>query len=586
MKKIFILLCLCLCITLPEAQAVSITTMRVGLYYGSSQLTSANLANINGSGYRFGYYSDKTNFVQLGQTTETAITMVIGNTVYLSGNDFSTSGTGTALGAYHALHSTGYSNFDAANAVASTLNAGFVAWIDGVYQVRSGSFTSSAEATTHANAIGGSVVGTSGYSINMVKTGTTELIFQFDGGSSRSLAVEQDVTGHADPQVWFKNIQYRGGFQYERVSQGNMVVSNVIDLDSYVKGVVPYEMSGSWPLEALKAQAVCARTYGVLQAQAVRHSSENFDICNTACCQVYYGNGGPNISNPSDTSDQAVEETSGMYLWYGNTLAGTYYSSSHGGASESVTNVWGTAQSSYPYLCGVIDPYEQLANSINSRSSWSVSFTKAELTTMLNSKGYGSGSSVSALETVFSATGNVKDLIVHWDNGKTNTFGPSELRYSSWFNLPSIHFVINETLPSISESGGNVSSSTSYRYYVNETEPLTTLEGLYAIGGDGLSSLIPSTAYVITGSGTVTSLTESNLGDTSVSGDSGAGSYNSTLLTGSRKVSADNYQFNGSGWGHNIGMSQFGAYAMAYYKGFSYDYILEFYFPDTHVGTV
>lgn len=591
MKKILFALCLsaCLGMMIPSAFAtVNIDTMRVGLYYDDTRLTSANLANINGSGYRFGYYTNKTTFVPLGQTAETSVTMVIGNNVYLVGTNFSTdSSSGTALGCYHALHSSGYASYDAAKAVASGLSSGFVAWIEGDFQVRSGAFTTSAQASTHANAVGGSntVVGTSGYSINMVKTGTTELIFQFDGGSSKAFGVEQDITGHSDPQVWFKNIQYRGGFQYQRVSQGNMVVSNVIDLDSYVKGVVPYEMSGSWPLEALKSQAVCARTYGVLQAQAVRHSSENFDICNTACCQVYYGNGGPNINNPTTTSDQAVEETKGMYLWHGNSLAGTYYSSSHGGASESVTNVWGSSLSTYPYLCGVIDPYEQLASSINGRSSWSVTYTKAELTTMLQGKGFGVGSEIASLETVYSATGNAISLIIHWSNGKTNSLTTSEMRYSSWLNLPSIHFIINETLPAVVETGSGGSSGTSARYQINESIDLTTLEGLYTLGVSGISAVLPSQTYVISGSGTVSALTENDLMESTVTTGSLGGAYASNLLSGSRTVTGETFVFNGSGWGHNLGMSQFGAYAMAQYKNFTYIDILEFYFPTTQVKT-
>lgn len=70
-----------------------------------------------------------------------------------------------------------------------------------------------------------------------------------------------------------------------------------MDIDDYVKGVLPYEMSPSWPLEALKAQAVCARTYALLQTK--HYKSYKFDVCNTTDCQVYQG---ANLA--SDLTDQ------------------------------------------------------------------------------------------------------------------------------------------------------------------------------------------------------------------------------------------------------------------------------------------
>ncbi len=569
-----------LCFLLPHAQAntVSIDTVRIGLYYGDNQMTSANLTNETGTGYRFGYYNNKTDFVPLAYSHETSITMVITQNLYLSGSSFTTEYTETHLGSYHALHSTGYDGFDQAQTVADTLTHGFVAWVNGEYQVRSGHYFTQTDAATHAAAVGGlsQVVGTSGYGINIVKTGTTQLLFQFDGGASKVLAVEQDLTGHSDPQVWFRNILYRGAFQYQRVTQGNMVVSNVLPLETYLKGVVPYEMSGSWNVEALKAQAVSARTYAVRQATQVNHSSENFDLCNSAHCQVYYGNGGPNINSPTANSDQAVEETTGMFLWYGSSLAGTFYSSSHGGASEAVSNVWSSSsQSTYPYLCGVIDPYEQLADSLNSRSDWTVSFTKTELNEMLQFNGMGIDTSVSKLETVFSDTGNVIKLIIHWENGKTNSVGPSELRYSNWFGLPSIHFIINETLPSVVQG----SSSNGYLYNINGTVPVTSFQGLYGIDGDGNHYALEDTPHIITGTGEVATVEELYT-DT---GEASGGSYSNNLLEGSHFSQGDVFHFNGSGWGHNIGMSQFGAYAMATYLGMSYIDILEFYYPGTNV---
>jgi stage II sporulation protein D len=104
-------------------------------------------------------------------------------------------------------------------------------------------------------------------------------------------------------------------------------------------------MSPSWPLEALKAQAVCARTY-VMASR--KHSG--FDVCTTECCQVYQG-----IGRANATTDMAVDQTAGQYMTYNGELCVAYYSSSDGGATENSENVWNEA---IGYLRGVVDPYE------------------------------------------------------------------------------------------------------------------------------------------------------------------------------------------------------------------------------------
>ena len=92
-------------------------------------------------------------------------------------------------------------------------------------------------------------------------------------------------------RTWFKGYRYYGGFRYERIGGGDLTVVNILDLETYIKGVVPYEMSSSWPLEALKVQAVCARSYAYINIHSGKHTSYHFDVCNTTDCQAYYGRG-------------------------------------------------------------------------------------------------------------------------------------------------------------------------------------------------------------------------------------------------------------------------------------------------------
>ena len=539
-------------------------TLRVGLAYGSNALVSANLENNTGygSGYRFGYYDSDLDFVELGRTSSsvTKLTMVKAQNIWVSGTGYSTSDNGGELiGCYHVQMPGSYNSYNAAYSKALDYSDGFVAWIDGAYQVRVGAYETKAEAESRASSLGGTVVGTGSYAVNVTQTGKAKILFQFDGGSSTALGIMPDVTGAGETRTWFKGYRYPGGFRYERVNGGNLTVVNIVDMEDYLIGVVPYEMSDSWPLEALKAQAVCARSYAYNSLN--HHSSYHFDICNGTDCQVYYGYGGGSTYNAN--AARAVEETSGVYAKYNGKVIETFYSASHGGASESVYNVWGSSLSTYPYLCGVKDPYEADTASMNPYSSWTVSYTTSTLTQRLQSKGYGTGTSVASLDLTYSDLGNVIAVKVNYANGQSNTFKPTNMR--STFGISSIRFQVNS---SGSGSGGTPDGSLP----VNGSGSLPERDSYYVISGSGtVGKTDREDLYAISGSGSVDSVTSSSGGGSSVT------EGNVVHVTGS------SYVFEGSGNGHQIGMSQWGAYAMAK-RGFTYDEIITFYFPGTTVG--
>ena len=340
--------------------------LRVGLTHASGALPAANLENNTGygAGYRFGYFDSSLSFVELARTdsSQTRISMLKSQNLWYGGSGYETTSNGGPLvGCYHIQVPGVYYNYADARNDAEIFN-GFVAWIDGTYQVRVGSYASSqsAQSALAGMSFNGAVVGTSSYGITVVATGTNRILFQFDGGAGQHFGVMPDVTGAPAPRTWFAGYKYEGGFQYRRMSGGDVTVINVISLDDYTRGVAPYEMGRSWPLEALKAQATCARTYARIQLEVHKHNSKGYDICNTDDCQVYYGMGSNRSDwGPTEVSNQACAETAGMYIWYQGKLAETYYSSSHGGASEEIANVWTNNKAGdFPYLCGVIDPYE------------------------------------------------------------------------------------------------------------------------------------------------------------------------------------------------------------------------------------
>ena len=529
--------------------------VRVGLAYGSGALVNANLENNTGygSGYRMGYFDDGLDFVELARTDEdeTQITMVKTQNTWVNGTSYSNSDNGgDVIGCYHVLVESGYRSYEQAAADAQEYRDGFVAWIDGDYQVRAGAYTSRQEAEDAAQSLGGTVAGTSSYAVNVTRTGTAEILFQFDGGDDLALGVMPDVTGADTVRTWFKGYRYCGGFRYERIGGGDLTVVNIVDLETYIKGVVPYEMSNSWPLEALKVQAVCARSYAYINIHSGKHTSYHFDVCNTTDCQAYYGAGTNSSSyQANERTDQAVDETAGEYAWYDGQVIEAFYSSSHGGASESVYNVWGSSLEQYPYLCGVEDPYEADMASKNSYSSWTVSYTSSELAQRLQARGYNASSGIASLTLTYSDLGNVIQVRVTYGNGESNDLKPTSIR--SVFGVSSIRFTVNGQSVSsgagTSSSGGGLTANGSAS--LDSQGTYTVISGSGSLSQAGLDGL-----YAISGSGSINPAE-----DTVSSGGSGTDTPAGTQVT----VSGSSYIFQGSGNGHQLGLSQYGARAMA-----------------------
>jgi stage II sporulation protein D len=141
--------------------------------------------------------------------------------------------------------------------------------------------------------------------------------------------------------------KYMGSFLI-KVLDGKLLPINFIDMESYLKGVVGYEMSDYFPIEALKAQAVAARNYAL--SRIGWENAKGFDFDDTVNYQVYKGYN-PNYARVIS----AVEQTTGQILLYNDKLVETLYSAWHGGVSEDSENVWGNF---VPYLRSVQDSYE------------------------------------------------------------------------------------------------------------------------------------------------------------------------------------------------------------------------------------
>jgi stage II sporulation protein D len=136
----------------------------------------------------------------------------------------------------------------------------------------------------------------------------------------------------------FEGRSYRGSF-----AQSAAGVVNLVDLEQYLYSVVPHEMSAGWPVAALAAQAVCARTY-VLQRSSPKRE---YDLRPSEADQVYGG-----IATESPAGRAAVDSTAGQVLRFGGGAASVAYSSCCGGHTESSADAWGAAP--LPYLQGVV----------------------------------------------------------------------------------------------------------------------------------------------------------------------------------------------------------------------------------------
>lgn len=169
-----------------------------------------------------------------------------------------------------------------------------------------------------------------------------------------------------------KKYNFLGSMTFKSLADGNILPVNILDVETYLKGVVGFEMSNSYPLEALKAQAVAARNYAL--ANIGKRSSEGYDLSDGTSDQVYRG-----YNSAYGNVIRAVEETKGMVLIYNDSLVSGFYSASNGGYIESSKNAWGT---DIPYLQVKADSYDT-----TKWPSGDVKLTTADIDAKLKSKG-------------------------------------------------------------------------------------------------------------------------------------------------------------------------------------------------------
>ncbi|MGD9579865.1 MAG: SpoIID/LytB domain-containing protein [Vampirovibrionia bacterium] len=337
-----------------------------------------------------------------------------------------------------------------------------------------------------------------------------------------------------------KTAAYRGNIEVVRASSSldKISVVNVLPMDQYLKGVVPNELPVSFGFEALKAQAVAARNYAVRPREK---PYPQFDICDSVMCQVYFG-----YYTENTLSNSAVEETAGLVALHKGEVITALYSSAPGGFSGSYENAFSDPQSkdfpseSKPYLVAKSD--NQAFSDLSSEEMARKFYTSSP------------------------ASYDVKSSYYRWNRSWTG----SELEKVLNMNLAKFSNA-KDSAPFVKPAFGKTSS-------VGKLRDIKVLRRCKS--GKAMELQITGT------NGTWVVQKELNIRRILTSAGKALPSANIVIdLYKDSSGIITQVKLFGGGFGHGVGMSQYGASYMSS-KGFSFDKILQHYYTGIAIGTI
>lgn len=389
------------------------------------------------------------------------------------------------------------------------------------YYIFVGNFDTQSAAQNQANQLENGILVMPNDQLVVLKN--DKVFFAFDASTGDYLVTSKD-SGMLNDHATFGDMVYRGGFGAKRDNTSDITLINYLYMNEYLYGVVPREMSRDWPLEALKAQAIVARNFAI--ANINKFMDYGFNLDNTVNSQVY---GGFKYEGP--ISNQAVDETDGLSLLYENTLVQAYYHSNSGGFTENSENVW---SAELPYLKGVYDPFSLGAPN----DVWTLTYSKTYIQDRLNELGYNIGVLKNFYVAEYTDHNRVFEAAFVGSNGTAllskqairSTFGYNEVKSTLLKVTPDNALVITDGREFVSKNPSGI--------------PVLTSNGLETANRD----------LIVFDGKTSTTV----------------------------NMTANEYTIEGKGWGHGLGMSQWGAKAMAE-QGFTFEDILTFYYTDTHI---
>jgi len=329
---------------------------------------------------------------------------------------------------------------------------------------------------------------------------------------------------------------YHGYLEIGRYNSGALTAVNLVSMDDYLCGVIPMEMPASYEMEALKAQAVAARSYAMTQMGV--HKSDGYELCDTVHCQVYGG-----VTGENSRTNQAVMDTKGTVATYNGSVINAVFFASSGGYTENSENVW---SANLPYLRAV-DDSKEIGTDI-----WKREITLTQLVSLLSAKGENIGVAKDLLITKTATGGRVQELQIVGTSGVKTLTGESIRTYFSSVggSFPSKCFTINGNTTGVINTGNTEQNTDITR---NEKSIVSAVfqNGVVVMGCGLDGKTIPVEGLLVSGNNTQDSVTRS--------------AANAVFV------------IEGKGNGHGVGMSQKGAQGLAK-AGQDYESILKHYY--------
>jgi stage II sporulation protein D len=319
------------------------------------------------------------------------------------------------------------------------------------------------------------------YDVRPLATGQLSLINQFTGKKVGKFAAPLTATGPGPLSVAGLGA-YRGSLEFSPNGSGGVYTVDAVGLDDYVRGVIGAEMPSSWAPEALKTQAVAARTYAITTDVA----GSFYNLYPDTRSQMYRG-----VAAETPATDAAVAATAGQIVTYNGAPAVTYFFASSGGHTENVEDAWPGA-APLPWLRGVADLYDGAGGDPYHRwrRALSLSAASARLGLLVN------GKLVGIRVTQRGASPRIMSATVIGTAGTTTVTGS---QVQSAFGLPSTwaSFTTISTVAGRVPTPGGVHAATDLavitqlkRAFALAGETIPVLRGSVVPAGNGATVMI------------------------------------------------------------------------------------------------
>ena len=482
---------------------------------------------------------------------------------YYSSNYYLSDKSQGTYGPYHAvLQDEIYSSYEEAYMIAEELNEEFKVefypyLIEDGYTIAGGNFadkSSSQDLAEELNDEGYNAESMNGNLENIIAYNKKDIpVFMY----KKDMPVYFSSYNQDEEYEMIKvdNRAYRGRITLNIIEDFRLLTINHVELENYLYGVVPNEIPSSWGMEALKAQALAARTYAVYNIKP----RQIYDMEDNQNSQVYMG-----YDYEKTSTNRAVDETRGEMIYYDGELIQAFYHSTSGGSTENSENVW---YEKLPYLRGVNDEFSN--NSGSPHTTWQTTYYKEDIIRNLNLDGNDVDELYGIQIKKVSENNRVVECIFLTDAGEIS-YKKENARLllglkSSWFSIVNgnIFCFITEYFSLDENRKDETPPSRGVLDLITEEEREETrndiefetgsISGKHAITDDGIKKINREKLSFISSNGVTTV-----------------------------DANSEQYNFEGRGWGHGIGMSQYGAKQMAE-EGYTYEEIIKHYYTGVTV---